>query len=58
MEAVRNAAIATLRARAGGWEPPLGPRRKRPFWSLRFFVRYSAWHVLDHAWEIEDRVIR
>jgi hypothetical protein len=24
-------------------------------WSARYFVRRSAWHVLDHAWEIEDR---
>jgi hypothetical protein len=25
-------------------------------WSPRYFVRRVAWHVLDHAWEIEDRV--
>ena len=24
-------------------------------WTVRFLVRRSAWHVLDHAWEIEDR---
>jgi hypothetical protein len=24
-------------------------------WPLRYFVRRTAWHVLDHAWEIEDR---
>jgi hypothetical protein len=24
-------------------------------WPPRYFVRRSAWHVLDHAWEIEDR---
>jgi hypothetical protein len=24
-------------------------------WSLRYFVGRAAWHVLDHAWEIEDR---
>ena len=23
--------------------------------SIRYFVRRSAWHVLDHTWEIEDR---
>ncbi len=22
------------------------------------FVRRVAWHVLDHAWEIEDRVVK
>ena len=26
-------------------------------WSPRYFVRRVAWHVLDHAWEIEDRVL-
>lgn len=24
-------------------------------WSVRYLVRRGAWHVLDHAWEIEDR---
>jgi hypothetical protein len=24
-------------------------------WTCRFAARYMAWHVLDHAWEIEDR---
>ncbi|CAN5828742.1 hypothetical protein BH20CHL8_BH20CHL8_11020 [soil metagenome] len=26
-----------------------------PGWTPRYFVRRAAWHVLDHAWEIEDR---
>ena len=34
--------------------PQSGPRGGR-IWTLRFFVRRVAWHVLDHAWEIEDR---
>ena len=25
-------------------------------WTPRYFVRRVAWHVLDHAWEIEDRI--
>ena len=33
---------------------PQGPRGGKR-WSARFFVRRAAWHVLDHAWEIEDR---
>lgn len=53
--AVREAAVQMLRARAAGEEPLISPRRTNPFWSLRYFVRYSAWHSLDHAWEIEDR---
>jgi hypothetical protein len=24
-------------------------------WPARYVVRRSAWHVLDHAWEIEDK---
>ena len=24
-------------------------------WPWRYVVRRIAWHVLDHAWEIEDR---
>ena len=26
-------------------------------WPLAFFIRRYAWHVLDHAWEIDDRII-
>jgi len=26
-------------------------------WPPRYFVRRLAWHVLDHAWEIEDRML-
>ena len=25
-------------------------------WSARFAMRRTAWHALDHAWEIEDRI--
>ena len=24
-------------------------------WSRRYFLRRTAWHVLDHAWELEDK---
>jgi len=24
-------------------------------WPARYAVRRLAWHVMDHAWEIEDR---
>jgi hypothetical protein len=34
--------------------PERGPRGGAR-WSARYFVRRAAWHVLDHAWEIEDR---
>lgn len=24
-------------------------------WTIQFLIRHSAWHMLDHAWELEDR---
>lgn len=30
---------------------PLGEKR----WPSRYAARRVAWHVLDHAWEMEDR---
>jgi len=36
--------------------PERGPRGGK-VWSPRYFVRRGAWHTLDHAWEIEDRLI-
>lgn len=24
-------------------------------WPVRYFIRRAAWHVLDHAWEMEDK---
>lgn len=26
-----------------------------PKWPVRYFIRRCAWHVLDHAWEMEDK---
>ncbi|HKO32574.1 MAG TPA: DinB family protein [Candidatus Limnocylindria bacterium] len=54
MAAVRKAALATLDAVANG-RPIENPRNTLHPWSARYFVRRSAWHALDHAWEIEDR---
>lgn len=34
--------------------PAAGPRGG-VIWTPRRFLRRAAWHVLDHAWEIEDR---
>ena len=53
-ETIRELILETLRARATGDVPPNVNQVKRP-WSPRYFVRRAAWHVLDHAWEIEDR---
>jgi len=51
----RDMAIATLDAASRGQVPRQGPRGGRR-WSPRYFTRRAAWHVLDHAWEIEDRL--
>lgn len=50
----REAAVEAFAARALG-RPLSDPRQTRRPWSPRYFVRRAAWHVLDHAWEIEDR---
>ena len=51
---VREGAREALdRAVRDGVEP-VGPRGGKR-WLPRTFVRRSVWHVLDHAWEIEDR---
>jgi hypothetical protein len=54
MEELRDAFIAALTARAAGDDPP-HPNRVRKRWQPRYAVRRSAWHALDHAWEIQDR---
>ena len=54
--AVRQAMGEALAAGMRGELPEHGPRGGK-IWRPRFFVRYVAWHVLDHAWEIEDRAI-
>jgi hypothetical protein len=47
--ALRAEVAAVLRAPSDGQPPvPNG-------WPARYAARRIAWHVLDHAWEIEDR---
>jgi hypothetical protein len=54
LKQVRGAILQALDA-----APESGPVKRGPRggvrWTHRYFVRRSAWHVLDHAWEIEDR---
>jgi hypothetical protein len=50
----RQAILNALKAAAIGDLPEKGPRGG-VIWPPRYFVRRVAWHVLDHAWEIEDR---
>jgi hypothetical protein len=51
----RAAILDALRAAASGELPERGPRGGK-LWQPRYYVRRSTWHVLDHVWEIEDRV--
>ena len=50
--ALRAAIVEVLRAPSDG--TPLAGKR----WPARYAARRIAWHVLDHAWEIEDRSTR
>lgn len=54
LRVIREAFLATLRARVASEALPNPRNTKRP-WSPRYAVRRSAWHSLDHAWELEDR---
>lgn len=53
----RQAILDALTAAAQGGLPTHGPRGGA-LWTPRYFVRRVSWHVLDHAWEIEDRVVK
>jgi hypothetical protein len=54
VDELHDAFIDALGARARGELPDVGPRGGAR-WTARYAVRRSAWHALDHAWEIEDR---
>lgn len=56
LQRTRQAMLEALTAASHGELPAKGPRGGVR-WTPRYFVRRVAWHVLDHAWEIEDRVI-
>ena len=53
---IRQMIIDALAPAARGELPAQGPRGGIR-WTPRYFVRRVAWHVLDHAWEIEDRIL-
>lgn len=56
LELTRQAVLQALSASARGEIPARGPRGGLR-WSARYFVRRLAWHVVDHTWEIEERMI-
>ncbi|MCA9987214.1 MAG: hypothetical protein KDE09_10885 [Anaerolineales bacterium] len=56
LAALRQDVWSGLKAAAAGEIPRQGPRGGVR-WQPRYFVRRLAWHLIDHQWEIEDRII-
>jgi hypothetical protein len=56
LERTRQAVLDGLAAALRGELPERGPRGGK-MWLPRYFVRRLNWHLLDHLWEIEDRVL-
>jgi hypothetical protein len=54
MADLRRDFVEALRLRAADKELPQ-PNRVRSPWEPAYAIRRSAWHAVDHAWEIEDR---
>src|SRR3954462_1797678 len=46
----RQAYVAAMRAYNAG-----EVKRRMRSWTLPFLIRHSAYHTLDHAWEMEDK---
>lgn len=51
----RRATILDVLATKASGKPLPEPNNVGNPWNARYFVRRTVWHVLDHAWEIEDR---
>ncbi len=49
VEQLRTELLAAIRSAAAA------PVSDRPGWPARYAAHRIAWHVLDHAWEIEDK---
>lgn len=56
LDQIHEAILKGLAVAARGEIPAKGPRGGIR-WTPRYYVRRAAWHVLDHAWEIEDRIL-
>lgn len=48
LRAYREAVVRGIRDHHARGEPARS-------WALQFLIRRLAWHMLDHAWELEDR---
>jgi len=53
---LRQATLNAFARLALGELPQQAPSTSE-LWTARHFARNLAWHTLDHAWEIEDRII-
>lgn len=53
---LREEIMHGLEASLAGQLPRKGPRGGGR-WPPSFFIRRLTWHVVDHAWEIQDRTI-
>lgn len=40
---------------AAMWRYHVGEGRRMRTWNLPFLVRHSGYHMMDHAWEMEDK---
>lgn len=50
LDAYRHAFVEAIRVHSARGEPARS-------WPLQFLIRRCAWHMLDHAWELEDRSV-
>lgn len=55
MDRTRGMILQALHSAVENGLPGKGPRGG-VIWPLRFFIRRVIWHILDHTWEIEDRL--
>jgi len=55
IKAIKHADEQALAFAVTGEMPEIGPRGGE-LWKPRYFVRRAAWHILDHIWEIEDKL--
>ena len=64
LEALTEAGVSYIFANLGSDHPAIleairksagAPQSGEKRWPPRYAARRMAWHLLDHAWEIEDR---
>lgn len=56
MDKTRHAILRAFEVAIHEGLPEKGPRGGA-IWKPRYFVRRVVWHILDHTWEIEDRIL-